>query len=389
MTAHVTPFIFKHSTRRVIYDVGALAQLGDMANARGARAIDFVVDGFVTAGGLSDKIAAQLDGFDTRFHAIPPEEPDTEIVEAVRAFLADGQAEMIVAIGGGSAMDAAKVARMLLSNPGEIDAIAGAVGVTMIPHDSLFVCVPTTAGTGSEVSEYAVIGKAGTDYKMVFHSPEMAAAVAILDPALGTSAPAGVTAGSGMDAITHAIEAYTSNFSNLGTDPLAHSAIKLLARSLAVAYREPDNLDARGECLIGSMQAAMAFNGAGLGLAHAVSGALGAQFHVAHGLANALALPWTMAFNHAAMGDKGAEVARLLGASTAAEGVSRLRHQLGLDLSLDQWVKTDAERDAVAKGAATSPQIRFNPRAATEHELRIIIEAMRTPTGGSQPNLNL
>lgn len=387
--AAIEPFLFKHSTSRVIYAEGGIDRLGDLAAERGCKKIAFVVDGFVMTGGLADRLAAQLAAYQPSFHAIPPVEPDTDVVEGARAFLAAEDADMIVSIGGGSAMDAAKVARMLLSNPGDIKNIAGAVGVVMQPHASTFVLVPTTAGTGSEVSEYAVIGEAGTDYKMVFHSSHMAAEIAILDPAVGVSAPAGVTAASGFDAVTHAVEAYTSRGANLGSDPLAHSAMRLLARSLPIAYADPENLLARGECLIGSMQAAMAFNSAGLGLAHAFSGALGAQFHVAHGLANALALPWTMAFNHREMGDKGVEVAEIFGGATAAEGLSKLRHALDLDLSLDAWVKTDTDRDAAAKGACKSPQLRMNPRAADEAQLRAIIEAMRTPTGGAQPNLNL
>lgn len=387
--AAIEPFLFKHSTSRVIFAEGAIGQLGDLAADRGCRKIALVVDGFVVESGLAGQLTDQLSDYAPEVHAIPPTEPYTETVEAARLFLDGAGADMIVAIGGGSAMDAAKVARMLLSNPGDIKAIAGAVGIVMTPHSSTFVCVPTTAGTGSEVSEYAVIGEAGTDYKMVFHSPHMAPEIALLDPVVTVSAPAGVTAASGYDAVTHAVEAYTSKGANFGSDPLAHSAMRLLARSLADAVNDPGNLRARGECLIGSMQAAMAFNSAGLGLAHAVSGALGAQFHVGHGLANALALPWTMAFNHRDMGEKGEEVAAIFGGATAAEGLSKLRHAVGLDLSLDEWVKTDADRDAAAAGACKSPQIRFNPRLADEAQLRAIIEAMRTPTGGGQPNLNL
>ena len=254
--AAIEPFLFKHSTGRVIYAEGAVNQLADLARERGCESIAFVVDGFVMTGGLADRLLAEL-----------------------------------------------------------------------------------TAGTGSEVSEYAIVGEAGTDYKMPYHSRQMAADIAILDPEVTVSAPVGVTAASGFDAVTHAVEAYTSRGANLASDPLAHSGMRLLARSLPLAVAEPDNLKARGECLVGSMQ--------------------------------------------------GAEVARIFGAPTAAEGLSKLRHEIGLDRSLDDWIKTDADRDAAAKGAAGSPQIRFNPRPADETQLRTIIEAMRTPTGGEQPNLNL
>ncbi|KAA3628494.1 MAG: iron-containing alcohol dehydrogenase [Proteobacteria bacterium] len=135
------------------------------------------------------------------------------------------------------------------------------------------------------------------------------------------------------------------------------------------------------------MQAGIAFNSAHLGLAHAIAGALGALNHVPHGLANALALPWTMAFNQPELGEKGDEIATILAAPTAAAGLSRLRREIGLDQSLDDWVDGDASRDAVAAGAMKSGQIRVNPRTPQEREVRAIVEAMRTPTGGDQPVL--
>jgi alcohol dehydrogenase len=387
--SEIAPFQFLHSTRRIAFGQGSIDTLAEIAEQHGCRSAAFVVDGFVTTSGLADTLGQQLSALAPRFHAIPPEEPDTEAVEAARAFLAEAEPDMVVAIGGGSAMDAAKVARMRLSNPGDITDIVGPVGVTMAPHRSLFVCAPTTAGTGSEVSESAVITAAGTDYKMIFRSAEMSADIAVLDPALSVSAPAGVTAASGYDAVTHAVEAFTSKAANPLTDAMARSAMQLLAQSLPVAHAEPDNLAARSACLVGSMQAAIAFNSANLGLAHAVSGALGALHHVAHGLGNALALPWTMAFNQPTLGEKGEEIAGLFGGETAAEGLSVLRKRLGLDISLDEFVRTDGERDALAKGATKSGQVRFNPRLADEQQLRVIVEAMRRPTDGGPPHLNL
>lgn len=383
------PFSFSHATHRVVFANGSLDELPAIARHEKRRKALVMLDEFFLGGELHQRLDKLLTEFAPVFHGIPRHEPDTDSVEAARAALVDSEADLVIAIGGGSAMDTAKAARMAASNPGPIDDIVGPMGVYMLPHTSLFVCVPTTAGTGSEVSESAIVAKTGTDYKMVLRSPAMSAAVALLDPELSVTAPASVTAASGYDAVTHAVEAFTSKVSGPMTDPFARSAMELLAEALPVACREGDNVDARAACLVGSMQAGIAFNTAHLGLAHAVAGALGALNHVPHGLANALALPWTMTFNQPNLGDKGDEIARIFGGSTAAEGLSRLRHEIGLDLSLDEWVKDDAERDAVAAGAMKSGQIRVNPRLPEEREMRVIVEAMRTPTGGGQPQLDL
>ncbi|MGH6960062.1 MAG: iron-containing alcohol dehydrogenase, partial [Dongiaceae bacterium] len=293
MAAAPEPFIFVHSTRRVIQAWGALEKLTELARESGARRAAIVADGFFLGTALGEKIAQLVEtatGAAPVLHAVPAHEPDTASVESCRAKIAEADPDLVVALGGGSAMDTAKIARMLLSNPGAVEAIAG-FAARMRPHRSLFVCVPTTAGTGSEVSDSAIAGKPGADAKLIFRSPEMAAHVALLDPSLTVTAPPQVTAASGYDAVTHAVEAYVSRAASIMTDPFARSAMELLARHLPIAFADPEARAARGWCLVASCQAAMAFNSANLGLAHAISGPLGALHHVAHGLGNALALP--------------------------------------------------------------------------------------------------
>jgi alcohol dehydrogenase len=209
--------------------------------------------------------------------------------------------------------------------------------------------------------------------------------VAVLDPALGVSAPPAVTAYSGYDAVTHAVEAYVSRMASPLTDPCALSAMELLAEWLPVAWREPDNGEARGACLIASAQAAIAFNSANLGLAHAFAAPLGAQRHVAHGLANALALPYVMAWNESAVPGKAAVIARIFGGETAAHGLARLRLALGLDRSLDELVPDDAARERIAQSALKSGQVKMNPRLAGIDDLRMLLQAMRRPTGDAAP----
>lgn len=382
-------FTFLYSTHQIQYGAGCLDKLRDAAAADKRRQAIVFLDAFFLNGPVHDRLAEILKDYSPVFHPVPQHEPDTETVESARAALITSEADLVVAVGGGSAMDTAKAARMLISNPGPIEEIVGPMGMPMDPHNSLFVAVPTTAGTGSEVSESAIVAKKGTDYKMVLRSPAMSARLALLDPELGVTAPPKVTATAGYDAVTHAVEAFTSKVASPMTDPFAISAMELLARALPIVYAEPDNIEARGDCLIGSMQAGIAFNSAHLGLAHAIAGAMGALHHTPHGLANALALPWSMTFNQPALGAKGDIVAGIFGGETSAEGLSRLRKTIDLDIGLDEFVTTDEERDRLAEGASKSGQIKVNPRLASASEIRVILEHMRLPTGGTQPHLNL
>lgn len=385
------PFTFVHSNRRVIAAWDGVTKLGDLAKEAGSRHAVVVMDAFFERSPLAANIGAQLQGATgshPTFHFAPTHEPDTDSVAACAAALTAASPDLVVAIGGGSAMDTAKIARLLLSNPGSVESIAG-FGKTLKPHASLLIALPTTAGTGSEVSESAIAGKPGSDIKLIFRSQEMTPHVALLDGKLGVSAPPRVTATAGYDAVTHAVEAYVSKAASVMTDPFAESAMRLLGRWLPVAYREPDNAAARTWCLIASCQAAIAFNSANLGLAHAIAAPLGALHHVPHGLGNALALPAVAAFNETAMGAKAATIAQAFGATGAAQGLARLRVALDLDLSLDSFVPDAAARARVAEAAMRSGQVRMNPRLATLEHMHAILEAMRTPTGNAAPHLAL
>ncbi|MCR9127819.1 MAG: iron-containing alcohol dehydrogenase [Rhodobacteraceae bacterium] len=380
-------FEFRHATPSVIFGAGSLARLADVASENACARCLAILDPHFADHPIRDRLAALVAPADLVCHVIPDAEPGIASVEMARTALVAAQADLIVAIGGGSAIDTAKSALINAANPGAFaDLIAaGPAGLRAWP--GLFVAVPTTAGTGSEVSETTIIDVPGTVYKAHLRSVHMAPQVAILDPELGVSAPRGVTIASGFDALTHAVEAYTSRAVNPLTDALALSGAALLAHNLRLCADRPDDLDARGACLIGSAQAGIAFNSAHLGISHAIAGALGALHHVPHGLANALALPWAMAFNAPAMAAKDATLGALFGAPDAASGISRLRHDLGFDQGLDEHVTGDL--DAVARAAMTSGQIAMNPRRPSLADMRALLEAMRRPTGGARPRLDL
>lgn len=383
------PFAFVHSNRRLLFGWGATARLAEIAREFGCRRPAVVLDAYFATQPVAGELEALLRdacGAAPVLHAVPAQEPDIDTIEACRATLAAADPDLVVALGGGSAMDTAKIARMLLSNPGPVEGIAG-LGKRLAPHASVLVALPTTAGTGSEVSESAIAGKPGHEVKLIFRSQEMTPQIAVLDPSLGVSAPPVVTAYSGYDAVTHAVEAYVSKMASPMTDPLALSAMELLAKWLPVAHREPRHRDARAGCLIASAQAAIAFNSANLGLAHAFAAPFGAQLHIAHGLGNALALPSVMAWNESAIPEKAAVIARVFGGETAGHGLARLRLALGLDRSLDDFVPDAAARERIAQSALKSGQVRMNPRLAGIEDLRMLLEAMRRPTGDAPPRV--
>ncbi len=382
-------FAFVHSNRRLLFGWGTIVRLADVAREFAARRPAVVLDAFFAPLPVAAELTALLQeacGATPALHAVPAQEPEVATIEACRDALAAADPDFIVALGGGSAMDTAKIARMLLANPGPVESIAG-LGKRLAPHASVLAAVPTTAGTGSEVSESAIAGKPGNDVKLIFRSQDMTPHIAVLDPALSVSAPPAVTAYSGYDAVTHAVEAYVSRMASPMTDPLAISAMRLLAKWLPIAYHEPDHRDARAGCLIASAQAAIAFNSAHLGLAHAFAAPLGAQYHIPHGLGNALALPAVMAWNESATPEKAALIGQVFGGTSAAHGLAKLRHTLGLDLSLDEFVPDGAGRERIAQSALKSGQVRMNPRLAGIDDLRMLLEAMRRRTGDAPPRL--
>ena len=373
------PFVYRHGTRQVVFGWGRVSELGVLARGHGARRCVLAIDSAFRDSELQHRIVAELrvaTGSMPLFYCVPAREPDIEVVDACHAVFAEADPDLIVAVGGGSTMDAAKVARMMLVNPGGAAAIAG-FDVPHRPHASLFVGVPTTSGTGSEVSEMAVIGQAGSDIKLRYRSAALPFHVALLDPELTLSLPPKVTAHTGFDAFTHALEGYVSRSANLMTEPLSQNALRLLHDWLPVAVEDPSHKAARCHCMIASMQAAIAYNTSQLGLCHALAAPLGAMFHVAHGLANAIALPAVTAFNQSWFGDKAPVIAALLDAPAAAEGVARLRKRVGLEIGLDSVVPDGAGRDALASAAMRSGNMPHNPRDAQWDDVRAVVEAMR------------
>lgn len=250
-------------------------------------------------------------------------EPPMELVDILADRVRDSDIDIVVAVGGGSPMDTAKAVCMLKNNPGRIkDYLFGGDKSPENPSIPL-LCIPTTAGSGSEVSCASVIEDTDRHIKLSCTHPNLYPEAAIIDPLMQIGMPASVTAGTGMDALTHAIESFTSKNASEFSDMCARSAIRLIGRYLPVVISEPDNLDSRMKMAQASSMAAMAMANGGLGAVHGLSQALGGIAHTPHGMTNAILLPKVMKYNCKGNPKKFAEIAELLGADTVGMSYER------------------------------------------------------------------
>lgn len=327
------PFLFQLPTK-VRFGFGVSAALGEEAAALGRRAL-VVTDPGVRRAGLADgPLAALRDAGLTvdLFDGVSGNPRDHECLAAAAAGRALG-ADLVVAVGGGSPMDTAKTAAALLANGGTPQDWEAPARLDRPPLP--VVAVPTTSGTGSEVTFYAVVTDTARHYKMSLFDPRLAPAVALVDPGLTMTLPPAVTASTGMDALTHAIEATTCRLANPVSDALAKEAIGLVARHLPTAVRDGANREARAGTMMGSLLAGMAFGNTDVGSVHCLAEAIGGRHDTPHGVANAVFLPLVFAHNAAAFPERHAAVAAALGlgggsAADAVAAVAALAREVGI-----------------------------------------------------------
>jgi alcohol dehydrogenase class IV len=311
---------------------GALAELPGILQRLGLGRPLVITDPYIMSCGILDRATALLDGAQIRWSVFSDTVPDptTTVVEAGTRRLADGGFDSLVAIGGGSSIDSAKAISVLLANGGQMRDYKVPAEIPKVGPP--LVAIPTTAGTGSEVTRFTVITDSETDEKMLIAGLACCPLAAIVDFELTLSMPLRLTADTGLDSLTHAIEAYVSRRANPFTDGLARSAMGLIARHIRTACGEPDNRPAREAMMIGATTAGMAFSNASVCLVHGMSRPIGAFFHVPHGLSNAMLLPEITAFSVPAALDRYADCARAMGIADDSEGsqaaVARLLDEL-------------------------------------------------------------
>jgi 1,3-propanediol dehydrogenase/alcohol dehydrogenase len=367
------------SPARIHFGPGSLEHLGQEAASLGKKAL-------IVTGRSSAKKSGSLDAIRTILEeagvaivefAKVESDPSVATVEEGTALAKAQECDLIVALGGGSPIDAAKGISCLLANPGPIQDYE--TKAPPLPGPPL-IAIPTTAGTGSEVTRMSVLTDTVRKRKMLLAGPSLMPTVAILDPVLTATMPPRVAAATGMDALTHAVEAYLSKAANPLSDTLALAAIERIGASLVKAVTAPDNLEARNDMLLAQMQAGQAFSNASVGLVHAMSRPMGAYFGVPHGVANAMLLPVVAAYNRPACPERMVRVAKALGRSTrhmdlaqasrqAPAALAELLAELPLPRSLgDVGVDPDALTD-MAKDAAESGSSRLNPRRTSVEDI--------------------
>lgn len=313
--------------RKTYVGTGSANNLAQVVAEHGAKRIFLVTDRDIVKAGHVATVTQALERAKIEFSVYDGTESEptlTSVDSAAEAMHRAGDVDLVVSMGGGSVMDVAKCANIVTMNGGSIlDFEDGAENSKPISNLLPHVAIPTTAGTGSEATVWAVFIDPKRRFKTAVQSPDLMPAVAILDPQMTVTMPPRVTAGTGMDALTHAIEAFVSSYSNPMTETLCAKAIELVSQNLRTAVRAGQDVDARTNMLIASYMAGMAFSNSTLGIVHTLAEAMGGFYRIPHGVTNSLMLPYVMKFNASAAMPKFARIAELMGEATEGKTLQK------------------------------------------------------------------
>lgn len=375
-----TPFDFSPRTR-VLYGSGTLDRLGELANELACRRALLVTDSGLKAAGHEDRAVNSLQAAGVQvsiFDDVHPN-PTTLDIERGTEFARPLGIDLIVGLGGGSSMDCAKGINFILTNGGRMQDYKGTGLATkpMLP----MIAIPTTSGTGSEAQSYAVISDTETHMKMACGDKKALARVAILDPELTVTMPRGVTAATGVDAMSHALETAVTTRRNSISSLFSQQAWKLIFESLGIVLSDPGNVSARGAMQLGAHYAGIAIENSMLGATHALANPVSAHYETAHGVAIGVLLPYVIQFN-ARQKDAGrtyAELARLVGLSSGDDESavpklvsavrSLIQNSAGQPVTLKECGVDSAMLPQMAEEAALQWTGTFNPRPVNAQSL--------------------
>lgn len=378
-----------NAPQTIIHGAGASRELLPQLSRIGARRVLFVTDPFINGTGLVQKLAEPLRQAGLAvaiFSAVQPD-PTVQTVMDGLIELDKHEADVVVAVGGGSSIDAAKAIAVMHTNEAPLHQY---IGYHKIPNAGLpVIAIPTTAGTGSEATKVTVITDTGLNVKMMILDAHLMPTVALVDYELTLSMPPALTAHVGVDTLTHGMEAYVSQKANALSDPLALSCIDLVSRYLQTAWQEPNHRKAREGMALAACLGGMAFTNSSVCLVHGMSRPLGVQFHLPHGLSNAILLPTVTQFSVSGALERYATIARTMGLAKVGESteaactallagleqqnrslnIPRLRDCVGIDQSAFEQVLEKMATDALASG---SPQ--NNPTVPTANEIVVLYQ---------------
>lgn len=370
--------------RTVRMGLGSIESCADDCAAAGARRVFIATSAPIAplAEAVRKPLAAQ--GIECEVWAGPDGEPTRKHLDDALAAARLHRADFVIGLGGGSAMDVAKLVAALVDGRQAFDET---VGIGLLAGRGLpLACVPTTAGTGSEATPIAIVEDEEAELKKGVVSPHLVPDFAYLDPQLTVTMPARVTAATGIDALTHCIEAYANRFAHPLVDTWALEGIRLIAGNLETAVREPENIAAREAMLLASHLGGLCLGPVNTAAVHALAYPLGGEFHVAHGVANSLLLPHVMRFNIEAAPERYAAIGHALGetpsgdaaadARAGVERVERLSESCHIDRRLsDIGIGHNALPKMAASAMTVQRLLKNNPREVTEADALRIYEA--------------
>ncbi|WP_298039342.1 alcohol dehydrogenase-like regulatory protein ErcA [uncultured Desulfuromonas sp.] len=368
-----------------IFGVGARHLAGRHAKGLGCSKVLLVTDPGVTAAGWSGEVAQSLEEYGLQtavFSSVSPNPRAKEVMAGTERYREEG-CDGIVAVGGGSPMDCAKGIGIVAANGRHILEFEGSDRVEK-PLPPL-VCVPTTGGTGSEVSQFVIINNPDEGVKVTIVDRKAVPNVALVDPLTLTTKDPFLTACTGLDALTHAIEAYVAKAHSPVTDLHALEAVRLISAHLIATVEAPKDVDRRAQVMLGSLHAGLAFSNASLGAVHAMAHSLGGQLDLPHGACNAILLEHVVAFNWAACPERFERIGEAMGIDMAGRDsaarktaliarLHALKTKAGIDQTLGSLGVSRSEFARLGHKALQDACMQANPRRATEQDLETIYE---------------
>lgn len=382
-----TPVLKFRMSGALRFGAGAIEGLGDIVSAYPEPRVLIVTDKGIVSAGVADAVTSRLDAAGVPWEIYDGVEPDprVEIVDACTEAAKAAKANLLIGLGGGSPIDIAKVTAILLTNGG---APLDYAGIGQVPKPGLpVIAIPTTAGTGSEVTPIAVLSDKKEHLKKGIVSDHLYPAVALVDPVLALGLPPRITAYTGMDALTHCIEAYTNKFAQPFIDVFAEQGIQLIAASLRRAVFQGADLQARTDMAMGSLYGGLCLGAVNTAAVHALAYPLGGTYDIPHGLANTVLLPHVMAFNAPADLVKYARIAELMGepveglspreaAEASVDAARSMAADLGMDLRLrDFGIPEDAIETMAEAAMKVTRLMNNNPRKVTQADCAAIYRA--------------
>lgn len=361
----------------VVFGKDAVKKLPDIINEYNAKNVMVVYDAGVKMAGIAEKVLKEIEKTKikvTTFDGVIPN-PTNEVVEEAAKISQEAKIDVFVAVGGGSSIDLTKAVNILMTNPGPIGQYGGMnlVKKAVLP----LIAIPTTAGTSSEITNVVALTDTQAVCKYVIIDNKIVADHVIADPEFTKTMPPSVTAATGMDAITHAVESYISNMATPLTEYHSLKGLQIFYENLPKAVADGSDMEARENMMLGCIIAGFGFSNANLGLVHGIAHTLSAHFHLAHGMANATVLPYVMEYNADSCPEKMVDLAKAINLPVSgdiekdkyllAEELLKLTKSLGIKTLSEQGIE-EKDLDMLADDVLKEPVLGFNPKQGITKE---------------------